>query len=421
MENRYKVVYTGELQPYVSAQEAVRNVAVLFKVNENSIRGLVLGGRPRDIKVDLDKATADRYIGALSKAGLVVRVEPMVQVQTRLHVAPLAAAEAAVAAGAGDKCPKCGAAAVQDGVCGACGVVVAKYLARLTAGGSAVPLPGAAPGPARAPANPYAPPRAELTPERGPQAEEILTGPHAVPIGHGWDWIGRGFWHFRTNPWAWILIMVAYFLVSLVVSLVPFVGAIAVYLVMPVLTGGLMLGAYAQGHGERLGFHHLFAGFSNQTGPLLAAGVLYLVGIVLAAIPALLLVGIPTMRTMAGMDPAAFDQHQQFMAGEIEGLMGGPNVVLAILVAALLMIPVAMAYWFAPALIAIDGLNAWPAMKLSFRGCVKNILPFLLYGIAGLVLIVLGSIPVLLGLLVVMPTLTASIYTAYRDIFYGKV
>ena len=71
MEDRFKVIYTGELQPYVTAQEAIRNVASMFKMSEDSVRALVLAGRAQEIKVNLDAVTAERYISALSKAGLV--------------------------------------------------------------------------------------------------------------------------------------------------------------------------------------------------------------------------------------------------------------------------------------------------------------------------------------------------------------
>jgi hypothetical protein len=27
-----------------------------------------------------------------------------------------------------------------------------------------------------------------------------------VPAGHGWSWIVRGLWHFKTNELAWILV-----------------------------------------------------------------------------------------------------------------------------------------------------------------------------------------------------------------------
>jgi uncharacterized membrane protein len=78
-----------------------------------------------------------------------------------------------------------------------------------------------------------------------------------------------------------------------------------------------------------------------------------------------------------------------------------------------------MALLFAPALVTMDGLGAAAAMKLSFAGCLKTWLPFLIYGLIGLVMVMLGALPFGLGLLVVGPILTAAIYVAYRDIYFG--
>jgi len=41
----------------------------------------------------------------------------------------------------------------------------------------------------------------------------------------------------------------------------------------------------------------------------------------------------------------------------------------------------------------------------------------LIYGVVMLVLSILATLPLLLGWLVLVPIATASIYTAYRDIF----
>jgi uncharacterized membrane protein len=57
------------------------------------------------------------------------------------------------------------------------------------------------------------------------------------------------------------------------------------------------------------------------------------------------------------------------------------------------------------------------ALKESFVGCLRNILPFLVYSIVVLVLGIVASIPLGLGWLVLGPVLIASVYTAYRDIF----
>jgi uncharacterized membrane protein len=62
------------------------------------------------------------------------------------------------------------------------------------------------------------------------------------------------------------------------------------------------------------------------------------------------------------------------------------------------------------------------AMRLSFFACLRNMLPFTLYGIISAVLLLVAMIPLGLGLLVMIPTMTASLYVSYKDIFnIGKL
>ena len=418
MESRFKVVYTGELQPYVSAQEAIQSISVLFKLPEDSVRAMVLGGRARDIKVDLDRATAERYVSALSKAGLSVRFEPTNIPRPELRLTPISAHEAPAASrDAADQCPKCGSDDVHAGVCKACGEVLAdNQLLRAWIDARLPPTPP----PVEPRANPYAPPKAELVAKITAPRAEALNGPRAVPIGHGWTWISGGFRHFAANPWIWILIMVVYGVIAVVASMIPIVGPVAPYLLAPVFTGGLMLGAQDQDRGEPLTFQHLFAGFATQTGQLFAAGALYLGFIVLATLPIVLAVGIPMFSSIMGWSSDMPGPHAPLHLDAPDQVVNPSVVLLAGLVTTLLIFPAIMAYWFAPALIAINGMSAWAAMKLSLQGCMKNVLPFLIYGLAAMVLLMAGAVPMLIGLLIVVPTLTASIYVAYRDIFYGR-
>jgi uncharacterized membrane protein len=95
-----------------------------------------------------------------------------------------------------------------------------------------------------------------------------------------------------------------------------------------------------------------------------------------------------------------------------------PGFLIAILLGLLVTIPLMMSYVFAPALVALDDMKALTAMKLSFMGCLKNLLPFTVYGLLAMVLLFIGSLPMGLGLLVVLPLLTAALYSSYRDIYY---
>lgn len=249
--------------------------------------------------------------------------------------------------------------------------------------------------------NPYETPKADLTKRSG---SFLLKDPKAVSVGRGWDWIVEGFGHFKKDPGAWILTIIVYFVLSIVLSLIPILGQLALMLISYVLFAGFMLGCQAQSKGEKFEVKYLFAGFSTNAGRLVLLSVVVLLVV-------LVVMGIamgPTLFTLiqGGMqtDPAM----AQSMVNEI---------LLPMLIAMLFLIPLMMAVYFAPALIVLNDQPLIQAMKLSFIGCLKNILPFLIYGIIALILYILGCIPLLLGLLVVIPTVIASIYVAYQDIF----
>ena len=57
------------------------------------------------------------------------------------------------------------------------------------------------------------------------------------------------------------------------------------------------------------------------------------------------------------------------------------------------------------------------AMRLSFFACVKNIVAFQIYALFLVVLTIIATMPYGLGLFVLVPTLFASIYASYQDIF----
>jgi uncharacterized membrane protein len=84
-----------------------------------------------------------------------------------------------------------------------------------------------------------------------------------------------------------------------------------------------------------------------------------------------------------------------------------------------LAVPIYMALWFAPALVVLRETPPIEALKQSFRGCLHNIVPFLVYGVVVTVLSIIAVIPFGLGLLVLMPVIMASVYVAFCDIFFS--
>lgn len=231
-------------------------------------------------------------------------------------------------------------------------------------------------------------------------------------MSQGWLWIVAGLRLFSKNAPIWIVFFVIYLVLELVLALfVPVIGAIASALLDPILIAGFMTGCRALELDDELELTHLFAGFGPQARQLAALGGYYLSGKLLIV---MLAMGVTAMLygPIPELDLAKIEAGD---AAQLPDML--PFLLMGALVMALL-VPLLMAYWFAPALVLFDGLAAWPAMRLSFAACLSNILPFTLYGVAGMVLFVLGSIPLGLGLLVVIPVLFAtSVYAAYRDIF----
>ena len=236
-------------------------------------------------------------------------------------------------------------------------------------------------------------------------SDDVMGG-RAVGAGQGWTWIAEGFGLFRKAPGIWIALVVILFVILVVLAFIPLLGAVATFLVLPVFIGGLLLGCQALQGGGELEVAHLFAGFKAHTGNLIVLGALAIAGWIVVMLPVVVIVG-------AGAFLAA-------IRGDAAGVAAlGGSFMLAWLVALALSVPIYMALWFAPALVVLRKMAPIEAIKESFLGCLKNILPFLVYSIVLMVLGIVAAIPLGLGWLVLGPTLIASVYVSYRDIYGG--
>jgi hypothetical protein len=234
----------------------------------------------------------------------------------------------------------------------------------------------------------------------------FLAAGRAVDAGRGWDWIASGFRLFMKQPGTWILLLVVLVACWMVIGLVPAIGGLADLLLAQVFVGGVMFGCRAAESGPGLEVAHVFAGFKQRTSDLVVLGALAMVAWVVIMMPTILIIGGGTFLAIMHGDTAAIAAM-------------GLTFVLAMLVFLALSIPVYMALWFAPALVMLHEVKPVEAMKASFVACLKNIVPFLVYGVLMLVLCVAAAIPLMLGYFVLAPVIVASVYTAYRDIFFA--
>lgn len=265
--------------------------------------------------------------------------------------------------------------------------------------------------------SPYTPPNTSLlkevpvtehTDQFGNPIPKLLPEPRRCEAGNGINWITQAFNLFKANWLLWIGIGVVFLVIIAIASAIPLLGLL-INIVVFVFLGGIVKGADIQARGGDLKFEHLFAAFKTHLAPLCILGLLYLVGIIIAMIPALIALGGMLFSMLTGDINA---MSQGMASASLAGIM------IAYLISLALMIPVLMAIWFAPSLIVLHDVAPIEAMKKSFKASLSNIIPMFVYG---LVAVIVMSVVVLftlgLGFLVVMPIMMLTYYTSYRDVW----
>jgi len=243
-----------------------------------------------------------------------------------------------------------------------------------------------------------------------------------VETARGARWLADGWNLFRAAPLGWIAIVFAYWLLMTLVSIVPLLGVAAASILVPAFSVGFMAAARAAGRKAPVELRLLFDGFRHHLKSQIVLGVVYFacLGLLLGA-SVLADGGALASWMLTGRRPE-------------EEVLRSDEFLLALVCAAALYMPVLMAFWFAPPLAAWHGAPPAKALFFSFVACLLNWRPFLAYGavtalfaialpLAALSVVLLASLKVAaLSLvfpliLVLLPTLFASFYASYRDIF----
>jgi hypothetical protein len=252
--------------------------------------------------------------------------------------------------------------------------------------------------------NPYQAPSAPVSdPVLQSDSGELLDTPRAVPAGHGWRWIAQAWELFKANPLVWMALVFLFFGVNLALNIVPLVGPLLGNMLFPFLVAavGLLGEGIRRGGAADLGA--ALNGLQTLVGGLVVLGLLYLL--------AMIVVG------MAMVVPLVAMGGLKAMAGHGGQPSGGFFAVIALVVFAVT-VPVAMAFYFAPYLVAINGKSPIDAIKLSFAACVRNILPGILLMLGFIGLAIVATLPLFLGWFVLIPLMMIASYAAYRDLFY---
>lgn len=239
-----------------------------------------------------------------------------------------------------------------------------------------------------------------------------------LPARHGVAWLLAGLQLFRRSPPLLTALTFAYLFVVLFLNLLPLIGPFLLPLVLPALNAIVANGVRALEQGRPADKSTLLHGLAANHIGLLRLGGLHVLGsIAILAISMLIEGGPQSLGKLEDADP-----------GAMLAMLGRLLIVAA---------PVLMAFWFAPLLVAWNGVPALKSVFFSFVAVIRNWQAFAVYVLAvatvgivipGLILLVAGLIsPVLLNILsvalrmvlvfIMAPVLMASVYLSYRDVF----
>jgi len=400
------VVLTGQLLAGTDFETAVDKMAALTRLDRSQVEHLLNSGQPTVVKKGVSPEIGEQYRDALAAIGVVVE----------LQICPAEPDEARLALEQDANAAKHG-------------------------GGQAPPPPStpAVPGP-----EPNSPPAAlPLKSEAGGSNQSsasadsdrpgdngtVSPSPIRVPASHGWLWIKDCTELYLGEPRRWTGMMLLLGLLMIALSMIPVLGSLLSTMVGPVFAGGLMLGAQAQQQGRALQVAAIFEGFGRPRNQLLSLGAFHLLFGLAIGLILLVCILLTFKGQVVGKDAAVLI---------IEHF---PAIALIGLLAVLLTVPMTMAFWFAPCLVALGNNSAWESLQTGFRAMLKNWSAFLVYSL--ILLAVILGLSFLYGLLagflglffqakpsqlfiriallvLVSPTLalfTLSCYTAYRDVF----
>ena len=225
----------------------------------------------------------------------------------------------------------------------------------------------------------------------------LLTSPRKLPASAGIDWIKQAWVLFRQRPLTWIGMRLTIMGRRVRLAVVPCAGGIAAHFITFLFLGGFLLAADALAEQSELDFQYLFSGFQYKFLELSLLALLYLL-MMMVFVFIFFIVFMP------------FQHIKDFS-----------NVTILIAPISLLIVFVyiwMMSFWFATALVVFNDLNPIRAMIMSIKGCLKNILPFTVYGFIFLLIsLILSLVTLGFAFLALVPISYLSYYTSYRSVW----
>jgi uncharacterized membrane protein len=229
----------------------------------------------------------------------------------------------------------------------------------------------------------------------------------------GWVWIKQGYQLILRNPMLSISTSLVGALGIFIALLVPLFGPLLAVLLMPILLAGYMRICRALEEEEEVELAHLFAGFKQHTTSLVSLGAFLMLGLLLVSAIMMYIGGDAFAKIMEEVQAT---ENPQVLMEAIS--TAGSGVAFAFLLGFSLVLLLIVAWQYAPILVFFSGVSPVIALRASFTGTMRNILPYTVYSLIMQVLaLMLGILPFGIGMLVLLPLGLTSLYVSYRNIF----
>jgi len=229
----------------------------------------------------------------------------------------------------------------------------------------------------------------------------------------GWTWIKQGYQLIMISP---ILSIATAFIGALaifVAMLIPLIGPLLAVVLMPLMLAGYMRICRALEEGEEVELIDLLAGFKKNASALGSLGAVLMLGMLFAS-GVMVFVGGDALATL--MEEVRATDNPQVLMDALS--TAGGNVAFAILLGFTLVLMLIVAWQYAPMLVFFSDMTPFAALRASFVGTMRNIVPYTLYSlIMQVVAVILGVLPFGIGMIILLPLGLTSLYVSYRNIF----
>ena len=207
-----------------------------------------------------------------------------------------------------------------------------------------------------------------------------------VALKEGYVWIRQGFWLFKQNPFTFLMLVFLYIFLVQLSMFIPLIGIIGMMVLTPAISVGFMNACQSVIRKERVTPAIYLSAFRDY-GPKVRSNIIKL-GTLYATLVFLLSLIATQFVDFEKLIPLVTEQ-------KLSSATMVKELYMAMIVGAVLYLPIAMLMWFSPMLVVYQNMPISKALFGSWMACWMNRGAFIVYGsIWGMVLI---ATPLFLG------------------------